>query len=85
MALGSIYIGGLGAQPCLDLWSDSDKYIELATDLPNLVTLSVIDVDEIEEIDKVIILDVLSRTSNETCSFSARLVKQGVCDKGIHT
>jgi hypothetical protein len=75
MVLGSIYIGGLGTQPCLDLWSDSDKYIELATDLPNLVALSVIDVDEIEEIDEVIVLDVLSCTSNETGALSARLVK----------
>jgi hypothetical protein len=85
MALASIYIGGLGAQPCLDLGSDSDKHIELATDLSNLVTLSVIDVDEIEEIDKVIVLDVLASTCNKTGTFSARLVKQGVCDKGIHT
>jgi hypothetical protein len=75
MVLGSIYIGGLGTQPCLDLWSDSDKYIELATDLPNLVALSVIDVDEIEEIDEVVVFDMLSRTCNKTSTFSARLVK----------
>jgi hypothetical protein len=85
MALGSIYTDGLGAQPCFDLWSDCDKHIELATDLSDLVTLSVIDVDEIEEIDKVIVFDVLARTCNKTGAFSARLVKQGVCDKGIHT
>ena len=65
--------------------SDCDKHIELATDLSDLVTLSVIDVDQIEEIDKVIVFDVLARTSNEAGAFSARLVKQGVCDKGIHT